>query len=440
MLSRTPFGEPLVKLIDLGIVKALESETGGTSAPGFLGKVRYASPEQFESSRVDARSDLYSFGVLLYELFTGQHPFPGENLHRMVSGHMFQPPRPFEETDPAGEVPEALRRLVVESLSKNPDERPAAADEFARRLRAVELPDDRGRWAAVLAELGTGEAVETGTPARPPAPGTPQPPTLAEAAAAEPAAPQDRSRLAEALADAGRPEEAALLLRLGKRPTTPGIEDEATTVRRTRLEQRVGDELVSKKLRDWREYLDQPDASGDEEPPDEPEPGPAEPSEPAARAPIDARLALAAGLALVIVVGVVGWRLEARRLAPRPVDAPSAPAAAAAPAGRALPQPAPPVEPPAAPEPGTLVVDAHPWGRIEAVRALPGGEAIALPADGWTPQRFTLAAGLYGVSVRHPDHGTRELEVEVVAGQVVRRSVRFGGELAEAFLGGGGGR
>ena len=58
MLTRTTFGDPLIKLIDLGIVKVLESETGGTSAPGFLGKVRYASPEQFESGRVDARSDL----------------------------------------------------------------------------------------------------------------------------------------------------------------------------------------------------------------------------------------------------------------------------------------------------------------------------------------------------------------------------------------------
>lgn len=451
MLSRTPFGEPLVKLIDLGIVKALESETGGTSAPGFLGKVRYAAPEQFESSRVDARSDLYSFGVLLYELLTGVHPFPGENMHRMVSGHMFQPPRPFEETDPESAVPAVLRHLVVEALSKNPGDRPPNADEFARRLRAVEIPDDRGRWAAALAELSSGDdAAPAPGAARPEAQGTPQPPTLAEVAAAEPAAPEDRSRLAEALVDAGRPEEAALLLRLGKRATRPATEDEATTVRRTRLERRVGDELVSKKLRDWREYLDQPDEPEPTEPPVPIEPNdshdarralaPVAPGSapPVARTrtPIDARLALGLGLTLVVVVGLLGWRWDARRLSARPIDALAVPASAV-PAARALPQPPVPVEPPAASPPGTLIVDAHPWGRIETVRSLASGEAVAVPADGWTPQRFTLVPGAYAVTVRHPELGAREIEVEVVAGQVVRRSVRFGGALAESFLAGG---
>ena len=168
MLTRTAFGEPVIKLIDLGIVKVLESETGGTSAPGFLGKVRYASPEQFESSRVDARSDLYSFGVLLYELLTGVHPFPGENMHRMVSGHMFQAPRPFAETDAENRVPEPLRRLVVQALSKSPEERVPSAEEFVRRLRALELPDDRGAWAADLAPFAATFATSpTGSASRP---------------------------------------------------------------------------------------------------------------------------------------------------------------------------------------------------------------------------------------------------------------------------------
>ncbi|MBZ0090452.1 MAG: serine/threonine protein kinase, partial [Thermoanaerobaculia bacterium] len=71
MLAADPDGRPLVKLIDLGIVKQLESDAGLTSTGIFLGKVHYASPEQFgQAAPLDARSDLYSFGVLLYELLT----------------------------------------------------------------------------------------------------------------------------------------------------------------------------------------------------------------------------------------------------------------------------------------------------------------------------------------------------------------------------------
>ncbi|MCG8457092.1 MAG: serine/threonine protein kinase, partial [Holophagales bacterium] len=76
MLTSDHDGEPLVKLIDLGIAKRLGGEVRALTATGmFVGKVQYAAPEQFQSdSSDDPRSDLYSFGVLLYEMLTGQSP------------------------------------------------------------------------------------------------------------------------------------------------------------------------------------------------------------------------------------------------------------------------------------------------------------------------------------------------------------------------------
>ncbi len=69
MLSRDEDGNPLVKLIDLGIAKALEEGPAHLTAAGvFLGKPRYGSPERFNGGEWDERSDLYSFGVVLYEL------------------------------------------------------------------------------------------------------------------------------------------------------------------------------------------------------------------------------------------------------------------------------------------------------------------------------------------------------------------------------------
>ena len=199
----------------------------------------------------------------------------------------------------------------------------------------------------------------------------------------------------------------------------------------------MGDELVSKKLRDWREVLaapDEPEGEDDEAPVPSAAAAPTLAERPAAApAPaVDARVAVAVGLALVLATGALAWRWSARQRAPE-VAAPAAiPAAEVA---RPLPQPeAPPPAPPPAP-PGVLVLDAQPWGRIESVRAVATGEAVPLPRDGWTPQRLSLAAGLYAVRVTHPEFGARELEVEVVGGGVERRSVRFGGAHAESFLG-----
>lgn len=139
MLSRDADGKPTVKLIDLGIVKPLEAEaTGLTSTGMFIGKVRYASPEQFKSaegSRLDQRSDLYSFGVVFYELLTGRLPVVGDTASALIAAHLYHPPLGFDVTDPQGRVPSDLRDLVLKLLAKEPGHRPANAEAVQEVLR-----------------------------------------------------------------------------------------------------------------------------------------------------------------------------------------------------------------------------------------------------------------------------------------------------------------
>lgn len=139
MLTHDDSGEPRVKLIDLGIAKSLEVTSNLTQAGKFLGKVRYASPEHF-TGQMDGRSDLYSFGIVLYEVLTGAFPITGDTNMAIVAGHMTRPPKPFEQTDPEGRVPPAIRAAVMKALEKRPDDRFQDAAAFAAALRAA-LPE-----------------------------------------------------------------------------------------------------------------------------------------------------------------------------------------------------------------------------------------------------------------------------------------------------------
>jgi serine/threonine-protein kinase len=149
MLTAADDGETRVKLIDLGIAKSLESTRQLTMAGKFIGKVQYASPEQF-SGEVDQRSDIYAFGVLLYELLTGSKPIKGEDYFSIITGHLSKPPRPFTDTDPGHRVPTALRQAVMKALEKKPEDRFQTAKEFADALRACIAPEERRTIAATL--------------------------------------------------------------------------------------------------------------------------------------------------------------------------------------------------------------------------------------------------------------------------------------------------
>jgi serine/threonine-protein kinase len=164
MIARETDGSPLIKLIDLGIAKSLEDNSILTQTGNFMGKISYASPEQF-GGVVDARSDFYSLGVVLYELLTAQKPITGATTAACIMAHCQTPPRPFSETDPQGRVPDALRSVVLKALSKKPNDRYQTADEFS---------------AALQRALPGGKAVRTEAAATIPVTAAPVPSTLIE--------------------------------------------------------------------------------------------------------------------------------------------------------------------------------------------------------------------------------------------------------------------
>lgn len=148
MLTRDFEDQPQIKLIDLGIAKRIDEDAGGrlTGTGTFLGKARYSPPEQFGKGEIDRRSDLYSFGVMVYELLTGQCPIAGETLSELISGHLFRPPTDFVHTDPDERVPAELRAIVLRALAKDPADRFPSAQDFAAALaplRDAGDPDER---------------------------------------------------------------------------------------------------------------------------------------------------------------------------------------------------------------------------------------------------------------------------------------------------------
>ncbi len=154
MLTRDVDGNPLVKLIDLGIVKALRGDGHKTATSVYLGKPKYSSPEQLSRPDIDARSDLYSFGVMLYELATGVYPIQGHDLPSLIAGHLNREPLSFEISDPHARIPQRLRALLLSALAKVPDQRPSSAEDFAAQLAELQadLEKEAGAAPKTLAE------------------------------------------------------------------------------------------------------------------------------------------------------------------------------------------------------------------------------------------------------------------------------------------------
>jgi hypothetical protein len=144
------------KLMDFGVVK--ESGATDLTAHGeLLGTVAYIAPEQINGERIDARTDLYSLGAVLYYLLTGRRPFNARTLAGYLDKHLHRPPRPPRELDAA--VPRELEGACLRLLQKDPADRFASATHLLRALAGPDpRPLDTGRaWSPAL--VGRAEAV-----------------------------------------------------------------------------------------------------------------------------------------------------------------------------------------------------------------------------------------------------------------------------------------
>ena len=153
-----------VKVLDFGIAKLAQQETLGTTTTlrgplttqqsMFFGTIRYMSPEQALGRHVDERSDLWSIGVILYEMLAQHTPFEGETTRDVIEAILKTDPQPLKHRAPG--VPAALESVVEKSLRKDPAERYQTAEEMLSDLRAIReqanrLATGNARWIGVAA-------------------------------------------------------------------------------------------------------------------------------------------------------------------------------------------------------------------------------------------------------------------------------------------------
>ncbi len=176
--------EPRLKVTDFGIARHGASQM--TEAGSIMGTAQYLSPEQARGAPVTAASDLYSAGVVLYEMLTGKVPFTGDSAIEIAMKHVNELPKPPSSLRP--EIPPELDQIVLRALAKDPEDRYQTAEEFIEDLERVEagLPISRSTATAataILAGAAVGDATEllsespTRVAAPPPTPPQRRPPT-----------------------------------------------------------------------------------------------------------------------------------------------------------------------------------------------------------------------------------------------------------------------
>jgi tRNA A-37 threonylcarbamoyl transferase component Bud32 len=185
-----------VKVLDFGIAARTESADAAkeqklTQQGMVLGTPPYMSPEQFTGKALDSRSDIYSLGVMAYEMLAGRLPFDADTPWQWATQHMTVQPIPFEVSAPAKNIPEGMRKAILRALSKHKEDRQPTAREFfaelsdGGRMTVESHPDHSASGTAAMA-AAPDFAAAMGSP---PAYGAPPPAYVAPAAAYVPAVP-----------------------------------------------------------------------------------------------------------------------------------------------------------------------------------------------------------------------------------------------------------
>jgi len=122
-----------VRVVDFGLAKLL-ADAGGTSTGAVVGTPYYMSPEQCLGEPLDARSDVYSLGVMFYEMLSGKRPFAAETVSGVINRHLSEPPPPLA---PSLTIPRRISTAIMHALAKDPDDRPQTATDLARQLQIL---------------------------------------------------------------------------------------------------------------------------------------------------------------------------------------------------------------------------------------------------------------------------------------------------------------
>jgi serine/threonine protein kinase len=449
MLTFDSDGNPRIKLIDLGLAKVTEADSGLTKEGLFLGKLRYASPEQFQTlqgENLGPPSDVYSFGLVFYELLTGRYPIRGRSLAEMMVGHVSEPPMPFSESDPHGKIPEDLREIVLRSLAKKSEERFENGREFREHVLAVQKNFPYGE--AERKEADRARRRRRSEP-KVPANRTSDKDRLARAFGAEESSAGRVSASPEALtdgadgvteggppsresgADAGRvesgqkeglppPSRPPLDPTLARRTPAP-IEMAQDTQRRS-----VGVGQQKEKTApsggdlppggaahrqsdfdsDVQETIDPPtlplrqQKMARKDTPRKPKV-----ADPVRRQPAASRrkwvVAAVIGLSILVVAAGLFFRLIPVPFLGSESDGPARTEAV-----------------------GTLVVNAFPWAQVVEIQNSEG-EQIDLEGAEYTPLAISLAPGSYQIVLRHDEFGERIIDAIVTAGETAAERVSF---------------
>lgn len=130
----------IVKILDFGIAKFLTERSGMTLTDSFIGSLPYCSPEHMEGRKLlDVRSDIYSLGVLMFEMLTGKHPFQtkSNSFGTWYQAHRFQMPPTVEEVNPQVKIPEILSKILMNCLAKEVSDRPQNINQILEDLEKV---------------------------------------------------------------------------------------------------------------------------------------------------------------------------------------------------------------------------------------------------------------------------------------------------------------
>lgn len=150
-LSKHGDDEDYVKVLDFGLVKHLSErpEEQLTQTGLFMGSPKYMAPEQIQGGHVDARTDVYSLGIMMYEMLAGKVPFERPTSVNILMAHVGEPPPPMREVNPNLVCSPNFEELVMRCIAKDPNQRYASMDQVLQAIKAAHGVSMTGQLAAV---------------------------------------------------------------------------------------------------------------------------------------------------------------------------------------------------------------------------------------------------------------------------------------------------